>query len=57
MKYEICLVGLFNSFILVIILKTFEFTSSVLFATHILLDKSVILLQLPLHLSKLTMDG
>ena len=43
-----------DSFILVILSKTFKFTSSVLFGTHIVLDKSLIVLQLLLHLSKLT---
>ena len=38
----------------VIILSTFKFTSSVLFGLHILQDKSSGVLQLPLHLSKLT---
>ena len=41
-------------FILVIMLKTFRFKSSVLFGTHNLLDKSLRVLQLPTHLSNLT---
>ena len=35
-------------------LKTFRFKSSVLFGTHNLLDKSLRVLQLPTHLSNLT---
>ena len=33
-----------------------RFESSVLFGTHTLLDKSFRVLQLPIHLSKLTAD-
>ena len=54
MKYEICFASVFDPFVLVIMLKTFEFTFFVLFGTHILLDKSSRILQLPLHLFKLT---
>ena len=36
--YEICFVKVFDSFIHVIILRTFKFIISVLFATHILPD-------------------
>ena len=35
-------------------LKMLRFRSSVLFGTHALLDKSLIVLQLPAHLSNLT---
>ena len=42
------------SFIPVIMLKTLRFKSSVLFGMHILLDKSLRILQLPTHLSNLT---
>ena len=38
-------------------LKTLRFKSSVLFETHSLLDKSLILLQLSAHLSDLTTNG
>ena len=38
-------------------LKTFDFKSSVLFGTHILLDGTSRVLKLPLHLSKLTLNG
>ena len=38
-------------------LNTFRFESSVLFGTHNLLDKSLRVLQLPLHLSNLTLNG
>ena len=48
---------LFHSFILVIMLKTIRFKSSVLFEIHTLLDKSLIVLQLPMHLSNLTKNG
>ena len=43
-----------DSFILVIMLKTLKFTSPVLFRTHIPLEKSLRVLPIPLHLSKLT---
>ena len=46
----------FYSFI-VVISKKFKFKSSVLFRTHMLLDKSSIVLQLPLHVFKLTTNG
>ena len=35
-------------------LKTLKFISSVLFGTHTVLDKSSRVLQLPLHIPKLT---
>ena len=38
-------------------LKTVRFKSSVLFGTHTLLDRSSKVLQLPIHLSKLTANG
>ena len=38
-------------------LKTVRFKSSVLFGTHTLLDKSLRVLQLPTHLSRLTANG
>ena len=37
-------------------LKTLRFESSVLFRLHTLLDKSLRVLQLPTHLSKLTVN-
>ena len=40
----------------VIKLNTFKFTSYVLFEIHILSDKSLKTLQLPLHLFKLTLS-
>ena len=49
--------NVFDSFILVIMLKTFTFTFSVLFATHILPYVSPRKLKLLLHLSKLTING
>ena len=49
--HHICFVNVFDSFIPVIMLKTLRFKSSVLFGTHALLDKSLIVLQLPAHLS------
>ena len=48
---------LFDSFIPVNILKTLKFKSSVLFGTHIPLDRSLKVLQLPVHLSKLITNG
>ena len=53
----ICFANVFDLFILAIILKKLKFTSSVLFGTHILLDESLRVLQLSLHLSKLTTNG
>ena len=47
----------FFSFIPPIMLNMLRFKSSVLFGTHILLDKSLRVLQLPTHLSKLTVNG
>ena len=41
----------------VIMFNTFRFKSSVLFLTHTLLDKSLIILQLPTHISKLIISG
>ena len=55
--HEICFVIVFYSFIPVIILKTFTFTSSILIGTHVLLDKSSKVLQLPLQLSQLIISG
>ena len=49
--------NIFNSFIPVIVLKTLIFRSSILFGTHILSDRSLRVLQLPMHLSKLTANG
>ena len=45
------LLTFFDSLIPVIMLNTLRFKSSVLFETHTLLDKSLIVLQLPAHLS------
>ena len=55
--HEICFVSVFDSFILVIVLKTFKFTPSFLFETHSQLDKSSRVLQLSSHLSKLTINN
>ena len=44
-------------FIPVIILETLKFKSSVLFGTHILFGRSLRVLQLPMHLSKFTVNG
>ena len=49
--------NIFDSFISVIMLNMLGFKSSVLFATHTLLDKLLIVLQLPTHLSNLTANG
>ena len=51
---DICLLNVFDSFILVIMLKTLRFNSSDLFRTHALLDKSLIVLEIPAHLPNLT---
>ena len=52
-----CFVTVLDSCIPVIMLSTLRFESSVLFGTHTLLDKSFRLLQLPTHLSNLTVNG
>ena len=54
--YEMCFANNFHSFITVIILNTFWFTS-VLFETHNLSSRLSKPLQLPLYLSKLTANG
>ena len=51
------LANIFYSFIPVIMLKTARFKSSLLFGTHSLLDKSLRVLQVQTHLSKLTVNG
>ena len=53
----ICFVNVFYLLILVIILKALNSTSSILFETHILLDRSSGVLQLSLHVSKLIING
>ena len=53
-SHDICFVNVFDSFIYVIMLNTLRFKSSVLFGTHTLLGKSLIVLQLPAPLSTLT---
>ena len=51
---DICFDNSFNSLVPVIILKAFSFKFLALFGAHILLDRSVRVLQLPVHLSQLT---
>ena len=46
-----------DSFIPDIILKAYKFKYYVLFGTHTLLDRSLRVLQLPTHPSKLTANG
>ena len=53
---DICLVNVLDSFISVIMLNTFRFKSSVLFGVHSLLDNLLRVLQLPTHLSNLTLN-
>ena len=53
----ICVTNFFDPFILAIISKKPKFTSQILFGTQILLNKSSRVLQLPLCLSKLTING
>ena len=56
--HDICFANVLDSFIPVIILKTYKFKSSVSFGTHTLLDKSSRVLQVPTHLSRLiTIDS
>ena len=45
-------VKVFDYFILVIIVKTSKFISPILFETHILLDKSSRVIQIPSNLTK-----
>ena len=47
-------VNVFDSFIYAIMLKILRLKSSALLGTHVLLDKSLRVLQLPTHLSNLT---
>ena len=56
-SHYICFVNVFDWLILAIIEKTFKFTSSILFKTHILSDRSLRVLQLSLKLSKLIVNG
>ena len=56
-SHDICFVNVFHSFVPVIMLNTLRFKSSVLFGTHILFDKLLLLLQLPTHLANLTASG
>ena len=53
---EICFVIVFDSFILVTILNTVKFKSFVLFGTYILSQGPSRVLQLPLQISKLTLN-
>ena len=55
-SHDICLVNVFDSFIPVIVLKTFRSKSSVLFGTHTLLHKSLRILQLLTHFSNLSVN-
>ena len=52
--HNICFANTFDS---VIILPTLKFNSSVLSRTHTLLDRSLRVLQLAVHLSKLNANG
>ena len=56
-SHDICFVNIFHSFILVIMLNTLRFKSSVLFGTRTLLDKSLRVLQLLANQSNLTENG
>ena len=49
--YDTWLVNILDIFVPVIILNTFRFKYSVLFGTHILLDRSLRVLQIPVHLT------
>ena len=55
-SHDICFVNVFSSFIPVILLNTLRCKSSALFGRHALLDKSLRVLQVPTHLSKLTVN-
>ena len=54
--HDICFVNVFDSFIPVLVLKTFRF-KSMFSGKHTVVDKSLKLLQLSTHLSKLTTCG
>ena len=57
-SHDICFINVFDLFIPVIMMKkTHRFKSSVLFETQTILDRSLRVLQLPTHLSKLTANG
>ena len=56
-SHGIYFINVFDSFIFVIIIKTFKFLFSVLFGARILLHKLSAKLQLTLHQSKLTIYG
>ena len=55
--HDICFANVFESFIPAIMLKTLRYKSSVLFKTHTQLGRLLRVLQLPVHLSKLTANG
>ena len=52
-----CCVNVFDPFIPVIRLKTLRIKYFLLYGTHVLLDMSLIVLQLTTHLSNLTANG
>ena len=56
-SHNICWANVFDSFNPAIMLNTLRFKCSVLFGTHTLLDNSLRVLQLLLHLSNLTANG
>ena len=56
-SHELCFVNVFHSFVLLIILKSISFTSSVSFGKHVLLAKSLRVLRRRWHLSKLIING
>ena len=53
-SHDACSAYVFNLFIPVIMLKMLRFKLSALFGRHTLLDRSLSVLQLQTHLSKLT---
>ena len=55
-SHDLCFINVFDLFIPVIMMKTHRF-KSVLFETQTILDRSLRVLQLPTHLSKLTANG
>ena len=55
--HDICFVNVFDSIIPVIMLNTLRLKSSVLLGTHILLEKSLRVLQLSTHFFNLTACG
>ena len=55
--HDTCFVNIFDSLIPLIVLKVLKVKSYASFETHTLLDRSLRVLQLPVHPIKLTANG